>query len=87
MSEGLEKKVRDFISLPVTQAEVQRNFDGFSAIANFPRVFGVVDCTHIKLANAGGEKPQNFVNSAGWFSMNVQVTEVLGSNLLTELIW
>ena len=75
--------MRDFVRLPVTQAEVERGFQGFMAAgagvrgqsgSGLPQVFGVVDCTHVRLASAGGEKPQNYTNSAGWFSMNVQVT-------------
>ena len=78
MSEGLEKKKDEFLTFPVTQADMQRNFDGFSSLAGFPKVVGVVDCTHVKLTSAGGEKPQSFINSAGWYSMNVQVSSLVG---------
>ena len=64
-----------FIWFPVTQAEVMRNFDAFSAIAGFSRVVGVLDATHVRLKNApGGERPQNYINSSGWHSVLVQVS-------------
>ena len=83
MSEGLQKKMDEFIKFPVTQADMQRRVDGFQAVAGIPRVVGVVDCTHVKLTSPGGGKPQNFINSAGWYSINVQVCYIgTGSNKL-----
>ncbi len=62
---------------------MQTSFNGFEVVAGFPRVVGIVDATHVKLQNAGGEKPQNYTNTAGWFSMNVQVS-VVGRELKTK---
>ncbi|KAK9736296.1 DDE superfamily endonuclease [Popillia japonica] len=34
---------------------------------------GVIDCTHIKIANPGGDNGEVFRNRKGFFSLNVQV--------------
>ncbi|CAH2094029.1 unnamed protein product [Euphydryas editha] len=44
----------------------------FYDIAGFPRAFGAVDCTHIKISSAGGNRAELYRNRKGFFSVNVQ---------------
>ncbi|XP_070165298.1 putative nuclease HARBI1 [Polyergus mexicanus] len=44
----------------------------FYEVANFPSVIGCIDCTHIRIANPGGNNGEIFRNRKGWFSLNVQ---------------
>lgn len=49
------------------------NKNKFYAVANFPSVIGCIDCTHVRIANPGGNNGEVFRNRKGWFSLNVQV--------------
>lgn len=42
-----------YISMPMTAQERHAVADSFYAIADFPRVLGAVDCTHIKINSPG----------------------------------
>ncbi|XP_046733788.1 putative nuclease HARBI1 [Diprion similis] len=50
--------------------------------AQFPRVLGCLDCTHVKIQSLGGENAEYFRNRKGYFSINVQA--ICNANL--ELI-
>lgn len=57
--------------------EIQREF---SAISEFPRVIGCIDCTHIPIISPGGNNAELYRNRKGFFSINVQA--VCTSSLL-----
>ncbi|XP_041981468.1 putative nuclease HARBI1 [Aricia agestis] len=61
-----------YINMPTRQEclDVAHNFYG---IANFPRVVGAVDCTHIKINSPGGAQSELYRNRKGYFSLNVQM--------------
>lgn len=54
-------------------------YNGFYAKANFPRVIGCIDCTHVKIRRPSGDQAEIYRNRKGSFSLNVQV--VSGPNL------
>lgn len=56
-----------------TQQRQRQNTNRFYEIANFPCIIGCIDCTHIRIANPGGNNGEVFRNRKGWFSLNVQV--------------
>ncbi|XP_029672195.1 putative nuclease HARBI1, partial [Formica exsecta] len=62
-----------------TQQHQRQNTNRFYEIANFPCIIGCIDCTHIRIANPGGNNGEVFRNRKGWFSLNVQV--VCGSGV------
>ena len=74
VSEALLKEKYIHLSFPLTRADVQKIFDGFSAIANFPRVCGIVDAIQTKLNSTTGYNTDKYMNSAGWHSINSMVT-------------
>lgn len=39
----------------------------------FPNVVGLIDCTHIRIANPGGDDAARFLNRKGYHSINTQV--------------
>ncbi|XP_067899198.1 putative nuclease HARBI1 [Heterodontus francisci] len=45
---------------------------GFSSIAGFPQVQGVIDCTHVTIKALAGQ-PAEYVNRKGFYSINVQL--------------
>lgn len=65
----------DFISFPRTAQGFRSNIRKFYEIAQFPNVSGCIDCTHIKIANPGGDNGEVFRNRKGFFSLNVQASE------------
>ena len=60
-----------FIFMPDND-EINQLKEGFHDIANFPDVFGCIDCTHVPIS-----KPRNnlaaFFNRKGFYSINVQL--------------
>lgn len=42
-----------FIKFPGTQEEISKTQNDFFKIAGFPRMTGVIDCTHIKIQSPG----------------------------------
>lgn len=56
-----------------TEQKRRSDKNKFHDIANFPSVIGCIDCTHIRIANPGGNNGEVFRNRKGWFSLNVQV--------------
>ncbi|KAJ3665365.1 hypothetical protein Zmor_000862 [Zophobas morio] len=59
------------IRMPDPNESVQVCSD-FYGIANFPRVVGAIDCTHIKITSPGGENAELYRNRKGYFSINVE---------------
>ena len=59
------------IRLPNTEGEVQELTDGYLAANRFPQCIGVIDGTHIEVAEPS-EYYSDFINGKGYFSLNVQ---------------
>lgn len=70
---------RRYIKMPSTNEELLATKQGFYNICGFPRVVGVVDCTHIKIQSPGGRQAELYRNRKGYFSINVQA--ICNSNL------
>uniref|UniRef100_A0A1Y1M620 DDE Tnp4 domain-containing protein n=1 Tax=Photinus pyralis TaxID=7054 RepID=A0A1Y1M620_PHOPY len=62
----------EYIKLPSTVAERSSLMDEFFKIAQFPKVIGAIDCTHVQIQSPGGTQAEHFKNQKGSFSMNVQ---------------
>ena len=73
VSEALARRKNDFIIFP-RGAGVQQVMRGFRNIATIPHVVGAIDCTHVKIANPGGDHAARFINRKGYFSLNCQFT-------------
>lgn len=63
---------RQHIMMPHSADDLAATKTGFYNIANFPRVVGAIDCTHIKIQSPGGERAELYRNRKGYFSLNVQ---------------
>ncbi|KAJ8958607.1 hypothetical protein NQ318_016328 [Aromia moschata] len=63
----------NYIYLPRNQQELHKLQVNFKNVAQFPRIIGAIDCTHIKRLSPGGPQAEFFRNRKGVFSLNVQV--------------
>ncbi|XP_036319854.1 putative nuclease HARBI1 [Rhagoletis pomonella] len=71
--------------MPKNSAELEIVNRSFHRIANFPKVVGCIDCTHVKIQSPGGVNAEIFRNRRGYFSYNVQT--VCYANLeITDLV-
>ncbi|XP_057689511.1 putative nuclease HARBI1 [Corythoichthys intestinalis] len=70
---ALAKLVDAFVVFPGHLTALQIK-EGFYAIAGFPRVIGVIDCTHIPISASLGEHEGDFVNRKSQHTINVQMT-------------
>ncbi|KAK4871968.1 hypothetical protein RN001_016092 [Aquatica leii] len=68
----LASRAAEFIQLPRTEEEIRITNASFYQLANFPRVLGAIDCTHVKMISPGGDNAELYRNRKGWFSINVQ---------------
>ena len=59
-----------YVKFPESMEETRRNF---KKIANFPGVFGALDCTHVAVLSPGSQRAKIYRNRKGYFSINVQV--------------
>ncbi|KAB0793157.1 hypothetical protein PPYR_12777 [Photinus pyralis] len=73
VSEAIARLYRQYIQMATTPDDMMACQREFFNIASFPRVVGVIDCTHIKIDSLGGEDPEIFRNRKGYFSINVQM--------------
>lgn len=67
---ALVEKRGQFIYFPSSEEDLNRVSNGFYAIAGFPNVIGVVDCTHIRILAPDSER--DYVNRKNQHSVNVQ---------------
>lgn len=67
---ALQLKMDDFIQWPDREI-MRRNQIDFHRIANFPNVFGAIDCTHIRIMRPSVDE-NNYVNRKFYHSLNVQ---------------
>lgn len=51
-----------YIRFPTTVEEQHREMTGFYEIRQFPKVIACIDCTHIKIANPGGDFAGMYIN-------------------------
>ncbi|XP_052785967.1 putative nuclease HARBI1 [Mya arenaria] len=77
--------VRQFISFPTDVADLRRNATIFEGIANFPKVMGLINGTHIRI-RAPSEDEYNFmyVNRKQFHSINVQVVD--GDDKIIDIV-
>ncbi|XP_036336216.1 putative nuclease HARBI1 [Rhagoletis pomonella] len=69
VSFALAALYKDFIQLP---SDPTQTVAEFFQIAKFPKVIGVIDCTHVRVQSPGGGNAEIFRNRKGYFSINVQ---------------
>lgn len=62
-----------FIRYPTTQEELNRNKTKFFAIAGFPGVTGLIDCTHVRIIRPRRNEDA-FICRKGYPSVNIQAT-------------
>ncbi|XP_067829836.1 putative nuclease HARBI1 [Heptranchias perlo] len=72
VTEVLYAKRNQFIFFPMGLEKQEERAMGFSRMAGFPRVQGVIDCTHIAL-RAPYQDPGIYINRKGFHSLNVQL--------------
>lgn len=56
-----------------TNANAPEVHQRFFEFAQFPRVIGAIDGTHISKCNPGGAYAQHYINRKGFYSLNIQV--------------
>ncbi|XP_017473642.1 PREDICTED: putative nuclease HARBI1 [Rhagoletis zephyria] len=85
VSYAIAELSREYIKMPKSSAELEIVNRSFHRIANFPKVVGCIDCTHVKIQSPGGVNAEIFRNREGYFSYNVQA--VCNANLeITDLV-
>uniref|UniRef100_UPI00398E494E putative nuclease HARBI1 n=1 Tax=Pristiophorus japonicus TaxID=55135 RepID=UPI00398E494E len=72
VTDALYKKRLEYISFPMSREKKMEQQAGFVLIAGFPRVQGVIDCTHLALM-APQTHTEMFMNRKGFHSLNVQL--------------
>lgn len=73
----LAELLNQFVRFPANRNEQRQNILRFSEVAGFPGVAACVDCTHIPVANPGGDNGEVFRNRKGYFSLNIQVSAII----------
>ena len=73
VSIALAQRRADFIKMPTTRNAVRETYEAFHDMHQFPNIIGLIDCTHIRISNPGGEGAARFVNRKGYHSINTQV--------------
>uniref|UniRef100_UPI00398E38AC putative nuclease HARBI1 n=1 Tax=Pristiophorus japonicus TaxID=55135 RepID=UPI00398E38AC len=81
-TDALYKRRVDYISSPMTREKQVEQQARFVLIAGFPRMHGVIDCTHIGL-RVQLNHPKFFINRKGFHSLNVQLVCDHQSRILT----
>ncbi|XP_041068236.1 putative nuclease HARBI1 [Carcharodon carcharias] len=71
VTNALFARANDYICFPMDASSQNDRAMGFAAVAGFPRVQGVIDCTHIAI-KAPDNQPAAF-NRKGYYSINVQL--------------
>uniref|UniRef100_UPI00398F42D5 putative nuclease HARBI1 n=1 Tax=Pristiophorus japonicus TaxID=55135 RepID=UPI00398F42D5 len=72
VTDALYRRRVDYISFPMTRDKQVERQARFARIAEFPRVQGAINCTHVGL-RAPQHRPKIFVNRKGFHSLNVQL--------------
>lgn len=72
MTQAILRLVPSYIRFP-TQVEAEAQKTKFYAVANFPRVFGCVDGTHIPIQRPV-DNEHEYVNRKNVHSVNVQLS-------------
>ena len=76
ISECIASKKSDFIKMPTTPDEVFTTQSDFRAIAGFPQVIGVIDCTHILIiGSVGGPTADRFRCRKNFFTSTLRLLE------------
>ena len=65
-------RIAKFISFPSTRHSLNATKQGFSAVAGFPRVIGVIDCIHVQLVPPADTEQKQNRNRKHAHSLNVQ---------------
>ncbi|XP_063887842.1 putative nuclease HARBI1 isoform X2 [Scylla paramamosain] len=71
VTSALFQKARIEIKMPASQQDITHNKQEFCAVAGFPSVIGVVDCTHVPIR--GPRNGHTYLNKKKKYSLNVQV--------------
>jgi len=61
-----------YISIPASEVELNRDKEGFRAIAEIPNIVGAIDGTHIAVKVEEKDNPARFMNRKSYMSINVQ---------------
>uniref|UniRef100_UPI00398E8E5B putative nuclease HARBI1 n=1 Tax=Pristiophorus japonicus TaxID=55135 RepID=UPI00398E8E5B len=72
ITDALYWRKANYISFPMTREKQLERQTAFLRITDFPRVQGVIDCTHLALG-APQQTPEQFRNRKGFLSLNVQL--------------
>lgn len=70
VSVAIAKLRPKFVKFP---SNLQSLTYGFYNIAKFPRVIGIIGCTHVNIKSPGGENAECYKDRHGNFSMNIQM--------------
>uniref|UniRef100_UPI00398ED19A putative nuclease HARBI1 n=1 Tax=Pristiophorus japonicus TaxID=55135 RepID=UPI00398ED19A len=72
VTDALYRRKADYISFPMSRDKQLEHQSAFLRIASFPRLQGVIDCTHVGL-RAPQQTPKQFRNRKGFLSLNVEL--------------
>ena len=74
VSIALANRRAQFVKMSRTQRETRHTQEAFYRMHQFPNVISLIDCTHVRISNPGGEDAARFINRKGYHSVNTQVT-------------
>ena len=73
VSIAIANKRNKFIIFPQGQ-NINVAMEAFYNLAQFPQVVSAIDCSHVPIANPGGEEAMRYINRKGFHSLNCQFT-------------
>lgn len=68
---SLNNHMDQFIKMPSTISEKNASFHGFYRLSGFPKVFGCLDCTHVRIIKPS-DNGADYMSRKGFYSLNVQ---------------
>lgn len=86
VSEAIGRMAPQFIRMPANDFELLEAAKAFYNMVKFPRVIGAIDCTHVRIQSPGGEQAEDYRNSKGWFSLNVQAVSAADLKIISLVV-
>ncbi|XP_067888773.1 putative nuclease HARBI1 [Heterodontus francisci] len=88
VTNALFHHANDFVYFPIDKDSPATRSEAFGAIAHFPRLQGVIECTHVVI-RAAWDQTAAFVNRKGVHSLSIQLvcdhsTSQLGGRILGD---
>ncbi|XP_067885141.1 putative nuclease HARBI1 [Heterodontus francisci] len=84
VTNALYRRASDYVRFRMDPESQDLRALGFGAIAGFPQVQGVIDCTYVAIKAPAGQ-PAEYLNRKGFYSLNVQLAAAMAHSSSTSL--